>query len=272
MYFYVRKVAIVMKKMTKIAALLLALATLAFCFAGCGQKPTDTEKTYKICSDNAFAPFEYWDKEANDGKGAYVGIDMDLLAAIAEDQGFKYTMDNIGFDAACGNVQSGQADAMIAGMTINDDRKEVYDFSDPYFNDGQIMCTSKDSGIDSLDDLNGKVIAAKTGTMGAKYAESVKDQYGFTIQYYEDSPTMYQTVINNKTVCFEDRSVAGEAIKSGVELVTVGETLNPSPYGFAVKKGKYPELIEMFNAGLKNIKANGKYEEILAKYGITANE
>ncbi len=257
-----------MKKMTKIMALLLALCMMIGCFAACGAKEDEEGKVYKICSDNAFAPFEYWD----DTQKAYVGIDMDLLAAIAADQGFKYEMWNVGFDAACGNVQSGQADAMIAGMTIRADRQEIYDFSDPYFTDGQIMCTSKDSGIDSLDDLKGKVIAAKTGTMGADYAESIKEQYEFTIQYYEDSPTMYQTVVNNKTVCFEDRAVAGEAIKNGVELVTVGETINPAPYGFAVKKGLNPELIEMFNAGLKNIKENGKYDEILAKYGITANE
>ncbi len=260
-----------MKKMMRVLAVSLAVMMMVACFAACGAKPTD-DKVYKICSDNAFAPFEYWDQTANDGKGAYVGIDMDLLAAIAADQGFQYEMWNVGFDASCGNVQSGQADAMIAGMTIREDRKEIYDFSEPYFTDGQIMCTSADSGIDSLDDLKGKVIAAKTGTMGADYAESIKDQYGFTIKYYEDSPTMYQTVINDKTVCFEDRAVAGEAIKNGIKLVTVGDTINPAPYGFAVKKGLNPELIEKFNAGLKNIKANGTYANILAKYGITVNE
>lgn len=260
-----------MKKTLRVLALAMAVVMMVAVFAACGAK-TEGEKVYKICSDNAFAPFEYWDKDANNGEGAYVGIDMDLLAAIAADQGFKYEMWNVGFDASCGNVQSGQADAMIAGMTIRDDRKEIYDFSDPYFTDGQIMCTSADSGIDSLDDLNGKVVAAKTGTMGADYAESKKTEYGFTIKYFESSPEMYQDVILNKTVCFEDRAVAGDAIKSGVKLVTVGETINPAPYGFAVKKGKNAELISMFNAGLKNIKDNGTYAQILSKYGITVNE
>ena len=55
-----------------------------------------------------------------------------------------------------------------------------------------------------------------------------------------------------------------------MSLKTVGEIVNPSEYGFAVKKGTNAELIEKFNAGLKNIKANGKYDEILAKYGMTA--
>ena len=100
-----------MKNMFKIAALSLAVLMLAFAFAGCGKK--DDGKVYKIVSDNAFKPFEYLDTATN----TYVGFDMGLLAAIAADQGFKYTVENVGFDAALGQVQAGQADAVIAGMT-----------------------------------------------------------------------------------------------------------------------------------------------------------
>ena len=80
---------------------------------------------------------------------------------------------------------------------------------------------------------------------------------------------MYQTVVNgNAAACFEDFSVIGWAIKNdGIALQTVGEVVNPGYYGFAVKKGANAELISMFNAGLANLKASGKYEEILAKYG-----
>ncbi len=257
-----------MKKFTRILAIALAAVLLTACFAACTADEPDAEKTYKICSDNSFNPFEYWDEEA----GAYVGIDMDIMAAIAEDQGIKYEMWNVGFDASCGNVQSGQADAMIAGMTIREDRLEIYDFSEAYFNDGQIMTVAADSEIDALEDLKGTVVAAKQGTIGADFAEQNKDEYGYTIQYYEDSPTMYQAIVNGiNSACFEDCTVIGAAIKSGdVALKTVGEVLNPAPYGFAVKKGTNPELIEKFNAGLKNIKENGKYAEILAKYGIDA--
>ena len=253
-----------MKKLTKVLALILVCVLTVACFAGCGEKSAK-ETVYKICSDNSFSPFEYWDEEKN----AYVGIDMDIMAAVAEDQGFKYEMWNIGFDAACGNVQSGQADAMIAGMTIRADRKEIYDFSDPYFNDGQIMCVADDSQYTKIEDLKGTVVAAKTGTMGADYAEANKEKYGYTIQYYEDSPTMYQAIANkNNSACFEDYTVIGTAINKGITLKTVGDVINPAPYGFAVKKGNLPELIEMFNKGLANIKANGKYAEILANYGI----
>ena len=249
-----------MKIFAKLIAAVLAMAT-CLSLVGCGGQKAD----YIIYSDNAFAPFEFYDEE-ND---AYVGVDMDILAAIAEDQGFTYEMKNEGFDASMGAVQSGQADGMIAGMTINDERKESYDFSEGYFEDGTILVVKDDSKIKSVADLKGKVIAAKKGTTSTTYAESIQKKYGFTINYYEDSPTMYQAVINDNAVaCFEDFSVIGWAIKeSNLDLKCIGEVVNPGFYGFAVKKGQNAELIEKFNAGLKNIKENGKYDEILAKYG-----
>ena len=108
----------------------------------------DTGKTYIIYSDNAFAPFEYLDTET----GKYVGVDMDIMEAVAADQGFSYEMHNEGFDPAMGAVQARQADGMIAGMTITDERKETFDFSAPYFEDGQVIVAKEGT---TLEDLKG---------------------------------------------------------------------------------------------------------------------
>lgn len=277
-----------MKNIKKIAAVLLAVL-MAFSLVACGEKPAtemttepstekgteaaaenltaaaDTGKKYIIASDNAFAPFEY----LNTDTGEYIGIDMDILAAVAKDQGFEYEMKNIGFDAAMNAVQSDQADAMIAGMTIKDERKLTFDFSDGYFDAGQIMVVAAESDIKSLEDLRGTNVAAKISTMGADYAKSIAEEYGFTVTTYEDSPTMYQAVMQGtNSACFEDDPVARYSIMDqNLELKVVGEVIDPKPYGFAVKKGENAELIAMFNAGLANIKANGVYDEILAKYG-----
>lgn len=247
--------------MKKVLAIVLVVAMIASVslLAGCGE----SKKAYIIYSDNAFAPFEYLDTETN----TYVGVDMDLMAAIAEDQGIEYEMHNEGFDAAMGAVQSGQADAMIAGMTITDERKETFDFSDPYFNDGQVIVAKKGT---KMEDLKGKTVAAKTSTVGGEYAESIKDEYGFTINYYEGSDNMYQAVTTGTdAACVEDFSVIGYAIKTGeVDLTIISaEPANIAGYGFAVQKGQNAELVEKFNKGLANIKASGKYNEILAKYG-----
>lgn len=269
--------------MKKLLALILAIAMIASVavLAGCSNSGSTAEtkgddaaataasddgKTYIIYSDNAYAPFEYLDEKT----GEYIGVDMDIMAAVAEDQGIKYEIHNEGFDASMGAVQSGQADGMIAGMTITDERRETYDFSEAYFDDGQVIVVKPDSEIKTLEDLKGKKVACKTSTVGGEYGESIKDQYGFEINYYEGSDTMYQAVISGAAdACIEDFSVIGWAIESeGVALSIITEPVNVKGYGFAVKKGENAELLQKFDAGLANIKANGKLEEILKKYGF----
>lgn len=266
-----------MKFTKRTAGLLTASLMLAATMTACGNSSNNNDvpssdnndadaTVYSIVADNAFAPFDFMDAATME----YTGIDMDLLAAIAEDQGFQYTVNNCGWDAALSSLGAGQADGMIAGMTISAQRQESYDFSDPYFEDGQILIAKSDSTIASFDDLKGKTVAAKTGTQGETFAMSIAEEYGFTVISYKDSPTMYTAVINgNDAAGFEDYSVINYQIGAqDLDLKTVGEKVNVGQYGFAVLKGKNAELIEMFNAGLANIKANGVYDEILANYGI----
>ncbi len=222
-------------------------------------------KTWVIASDTVFKPFEY-----TDASGNFVGIDVDLVKAIAEDQGFAYEIKSLGWDAAIAACQSGQADGMIAGASITDERKESgWIFSDGYYQATQIMTVAADSDITGFADLQGKMVAVKTGTQGAAYAESLKDEYGFDITYFEDSPTMYQAVLGGQTVaCFEDTPIMAASIKEGdLALKILEDTANEgAPYGFAIFNPDNQELIDMFNAGLANIKENGKYDEIIAKY------
>lgn len=220
-------------------------------------------KKYVIATDTVFAPFEFTDES-----GAFVGIDVDLLDAIAKDQGFEYELQSLGFDAALVAVQSGQADCVIAGMSITDERKETFDFSDAYYDADVTMAVAAGSSIASYDDLNGKKVAVKTATNGSDYAKSIADQYGFDIVEFKDSPTMYQDVITGNTVaCFEDYPVMAYNIKQGAGMeMPEGTTAAGSSYGFAVQKGQNAELLEMFNKGLADIKANGTYQEIVDKY------
>ena len=219
--------------------------------------------SFIIATDTVFAPFEFTDSN-ND----FVGIDVDILAAIAEDQGFTYELQPLGFDAALLAVESGQADGVIAGMSITEERKAKFDFSDSYYDAGVTMAVAKGSSIASFDDLKDQKVAVKTGTNGAAFAKSIADQYGFEIVEFADSPTMYQDVITGNTVaCFEDYPVMAYNITQGAGMEMPGDVNeSQTPYGFAVKKGENAELLAMFQAGLKDIKENGKYDEIVAKY------
>lgn len=219
-------------------------------------------KKYVINTDTTFAPFEFENE-----KGEMVGIDLDILKAISEDQGFEYEVVPVGFSAAVTALEAGECDGVIAGMSITDERIQKYDFSDPYYDSGVGMAVPSDSDITSYDQLKDKTVAAKIGTEGCTFAESIADQYGFTVTQYEDSSSMYQAVLAGEAVaCFEDYPVIGYEISRGLELTLPTPMEKGSSYGFATLKGANPELVEMFNEGLKNIKDNGTYDEILNTY------
>ncbi len=226
---------------------------------------SDSDKIWQIVTDTAFKPFEY-----TDDSGKLVGIDVDIVAAIAEDQGFKYEIKSIGWDASIAACQAGQADGMIAGASITDERKSSgWIFSDGYYDANQSMAVAENSDITGFDGLKGKSVAVKTASMSADYAESLKDQYGFEITYFEDSPTMYQAVVGGQVAaCFDDTPIMASNIKdTGLGMKIVDGTGNdPAEYGFAIFDSSKQELVDMFNAGLKDIKANGKYDEIIATY------
>lgn len=223
------------------------------------------DKVWVVATDTVFRPFEFTNEN-----GEFVGIDVDILAAVAEDQGFKYELNSLGWDAAVAAVQAGQADAIIAGATIKQERIDSgWIFSDGYYNATQTFVLAEGSDVAGYQDLAGKNVAVKNGTAGMDFANSLKDEYGFTVSVFEDSPTMYQDVIlGNSVACVEDTPIMADSIKTGGLALTIptGMESDGAPYGFAIMNENNQELLDMFNAGLANIKANGKYDEILAKY------
>lgn len=274
-----------MKKFTALCLAMVMVLSLAAC--GGSAKPAETQapaaaateapaaatteapaasgKKWVIASDTVFKPFEY-----TDASGNFVGIDVDIVAAVAADQGFDYEIKSLGWDAAIAACQAGQADGMIAGASITEERKaNGWLFSDGYYTATQSMTVAADSDITGFDGLKGKDVAVKTGTQGAAYAETLKDEYGFKLVYFEDSPTMYQAVLGGQCVaCFEDTPIMQATIKdNGLALKCLEDTANAGgDYGFAIFNADNQELLDMFNKGLANIKANGTYDQILAKY------
>ena len=218
-------------RLKKLLVLSLA-AVMGLSLVACGSKSDDSgkEKTYKIASDTTFAPFEFENKD-----GERVGIDLELLEAIADEEGFKYEIDAVGFDAAMASVENGQSDGMIAGMSITDERKEKYDFSDSYYTSKVCFATEKGSDIEKLDDLKGKNVVAKVGTVGASYAEEMSKKYDFEVKQVESSAMMYQEVTSgNAVACFEDYPVMNyEITENGQKLEVPFISDEGSEYGFA---------------------------------------
>ncbi|OFP93578.1 amino acid ABC transporter permease [Streptococcus sp. HMSC067A03] len=227
-----------------------------------GKKATPVKAKYTIASDSSFAPFVF-----QDSNNKYTGIDMDLIKAIAKDQGFTIEITNPGFDAALNAVQSGQADGMIAGMSVTDARKETFDFSEPYYTANAILAVKESSTIASYKDLKGKTIGVKNGTASQTFLTKNQSKYDYKIKTFSDASSMYDS-LNSGSVdaVMDDEPVVKYSISQGQKLKT---PIKGTPIGdtaFAVKKGSNPELIQMFNNGLANIKKNGQYQKILDKY------
>ncbi|MDO4483560.1 MAG: transporter substrate-binding domain-containing protein [Clostridia bacterium] len=250
--------------MKKLIALVLALT---LCLGAASALAAD----YVIGTDNPFVPFEWIDADGN-----LVGIDIELMEAIAADQGFTVEWQPVGWDSAIAGCQAGQFDAMIAGASIKQERIDNgWHFSDGYYNAGQSMAVAADSAIASLDDMAGKMAVAKIGTESAAYADELSATYGFTVTKVEDDATMYQYVLGGQAdAVFNDTPILNANITNGVALKVVEGTANAgADYGFAIFTAPGEDLsdaqqalMDKFNAGLANVKANGTYDAILAKY------
>lgn len=181
-------------------------------------------------------------------------------------------LQSLGFDAAVAALESRQADGVIAGMSITPDRQKKYDFSEAYYDSTVCAAVKADSAATTLEDIKGSDVAVKNGTQSAAWAESIKDEYQLKLTIYDDSAIMYQAVKSgNAVACFEDYPVMayGVSQNNGMKLLVEEKDEFATPYAFAVLKGENADLLEKFNAGLKNIKENGTYDEIVAKYTET---
>ncbi|BBD14962.1 amino acid ABC transporter substrate-binding protein/permease [Melissococcus plutonius] len=263
------------RKHLLLALIALISVSLAVCLSNQSIDAMETTKTtksvdnqskkdtYVIASDSAYAPFEFQNSE-----GKYEGIDVDLVQRIAELEGFKVEFKFIGFSSAVQAVESGQADAVIAGMTITPDRAKTFDFSNAYFDSGIQIAVKKDNKtIKSYKDLKNKTVGIKTGTASADFMEKNKEKYGYTIKYLDTTDALYSALsINEIQAMMDDYPVIDYGITQGQPLITPIPRENGGSYGLAVKKGQNQEFLTRFNKGLKELKHTGEYKKIINKY------
>ena len=249
--------------MKKAIAFILCAAMAGLLLVGCGQN--HPENTWVIAVDRDLSPFLY---EGDDGKMA--GIAVDILEAIAEDQGFRYELRLSDWNTAMGVFTSHQAQVLLGSLASNQERADGGWYFSSSFYDGvtQSMAMEPSSDTNTLEDLAGKAVAVVSGSLGAEYAKSLKDQYGFSIATYKDSHAMYAAVLDGTAAaCFEDTEAMRDSIESGIGLQMV-ESSESRPVGYcvAVCNAENRTFLELFDKGLENIKANGTYDRLLAKY------
>ncbi len=248
----------------KISVVCMALI-LVVGVTACGSSSDD--KTYKVATEPTFPPFDTTDED-----GEIDGFDMDLMEAIAEDQGFEVEFVSMGFDGLIPALQSDNADIVAAGMWANDERKEQADFSDIYFESGVVLAVTADNNtIKGQDDLTStSKVAAQIGTSSADIAQQLEEdgKIGEAVIYDKVSDAVQALKNGDVVALLNDKPVTLEYMNKQPDVIKiVGDNLTEEGYGIAVKKGN-SELLEKINKGLKNVKENGTYDKLLEKWGL----
>ena len=226
-------------KFKKIAALLGAFTIASsLLIAGCGQEG-NSQKAWRVGTDATYAPFGFKDKDS----GKLAGFDIDIINAIANEEGIEADIQNLNFDALLPALHSKPYYIAGNGLVVNIDN----------------------TNINSFKDLEGKRIGVSIGSTGAEIASKIPNadvrQFNIIVDAFLELQNKGVDVVINDTPVNE-YYVNGKG--KGIAKVT-GEDYDAAPLGIAVKKGN-TELLNKINDGLAKIKANGKYAEIYKKW------
>ena len=220
-----------------------------------------------VCTHLPYEPFQY-----NEG-GEVVGFDVDLMDLVADELDLEQKIFNTPFEGieTGQSMNTGKCDVAAAGMTITDERAEVMDFSDPYFDATQALLVKEGSGLDSLESLSGETLGVQIGTTGQKYAEdNVPDDV--EIKVFEDLALLVSAVKTGSIpAAINDNSVLYDYVDKNPGTEVSVEFDTGESYGFAVAKGENDPLLETVNKMLSQARDDGTYDKLYEKYFPSAN-
>ena len=252
-----------MKKITKKIAVVMVLAMAVVTMMACGSKGGSANGgTIKFATNPEFPPFEFI--TANGVLGEYDGIDMAIAQKIGEEAGMEVSMESMEFDSLLVGLQNGTVDAVIAGMTITDERKEAVDFAIPYYEATQVMIVREDSDIASATDMEGKTIAVVQGYTG----ETCVQELGYAYEAFKKGTECVMELTNGKCdVVVIDSATAQKYVSDnpGLKIVEDDSAFASEEYAIAVKKGN-TELLNKINAAVEKFLADGTVSELGVKY------
>lgn len=217
-------------------------------------------KTLIVGTEAGFPPYEYY------GEGdEVVGIDMDIAKAIADSMGMELEIKNMEFDGALLAVQNGQVDFVAAGVSVDEDRQKVMDFSIEYVDSTEVVVVNKDNpAVASIEDLDGKVIGVQQGNIADFWVEDNIDAKD--IKRYTTFAQATEDLKNQRIDCIVmDIYPAQQMVEANPELTILDGTLFQDKYAIAVKKGNQ-ELLDQINKVIQELIDTGKIEEFTAKH------
>jgi arginine/ornithine transport system substrate-binding protein len=245
---------------------LAAIALAALCLNASAKE----WKEVTIAMDATYPPFE---SVAADGK--LVGFEVDLANALCDELKLKCKLVNVAFDALIPGLVTKKSDALITSLNINEERKRMIDFTDPYYRMENRFVAKKGANITvSPEGLKGKTIAVQAGTAQASY---VRKAYGSVadVKYYQGASEPYLELLSGRAdlhfgfvVQINDSFLSKDG--KGYELIgpsLSGKDDKSLGEGVAVAIRKDDkELKALFNQGLQALRKNGTLKKINDKY------
>jgi glutamine transport system substrate-binding protein len=259
----------VKKRLMVIWGIVLMLTVILSACGSSEEKSGDTEtnkeeekKTLRVVTDAAYAPMEYQDK------GEVVGFDIDFVKAVAEEAGYELEIEHVGWDPIFVEIESKRADLAVSSITINDDRKQSYDFSVPYFQSTNKILVPEGSDIKSAEDLKGKKVAVQNGTTGQMAMDALLGKNHGDIKKFEDNNlAIMEMESGGADAVVADNMIVEEYAKNNPDKnLTVVEdgTFESEFYGVLFPKDS--ELVDEVNTAINAIIDNGTYSEIYQKW------
>jgi len=224
---------------------------------------TVSAETLRVVTDPSFVPFEMMDQET----GEMIGFDMEIIREVADRAGFEIDLNTMDFNGIIPALQTGNVDIAIAGITITEERKQIVDFSDPYYDSGlRILVRTGNDDVQEMSDLEGLKVGTKIGSTSYDYLmKSLDENDGVTP--YPGSSDMYMALMSQAIdAVFYDAPNVGyfASTKGEGKVKTVGQLYEGQQYGIALKKGS--EWVDEVNDALADMKEDGTYKEIYEKW------
>lgn len=253
------------KKLKKLVAGMLAVGALSMALTGCGDKKGGK---FTVGFDAEYPPYGYMDENGN-----YTGFDLEVAEEVCKLQGWELVKQPIVWDSKDNELNSGSIDCIWNGFTING-RENDYEWSVPYADNSQVMVVSTKSGIKNLTDLAGKTVGVQAASAALQVLQDeegqkkLADTFGKLQEFGDYNTAFVELEAGSIDALAMDIGVAKYQIKSrGDGFVILDEHLNAEQYGVGFKKGN-TELRDKVNESLKELKKNGKFDELAKKYEI----
>lgn len=223
-----------------------------------GEFTTIVEGKLTMSTNAQFPPYEMTTDD-----GGFEGIDVEIATAIAEKLGLELDILDMDFDSALLAVQQGKSDIVMAGVTVNEDRLLVMDFTDSYATGVQVVIVKEGSDV-TMDNMGEGLIGTQRGTTGNLYCT---EDYGEEhVVAYDDGFTAVQALMNGQVDCVViDNAPAQEFVKNNAGLTILDTEYAVEDYAIGLNKGN-TALLDAINGALAELISDGTVQSIVDKY------